>query len=173
MRTGNNFYIEIRQSANKTFVVRELDHPPIAMAQLKGKDIPVTTMIPPTRDPDAEYIDVSNSTTIEAGNETLPVAATSAENATPTNETNSDSETLEPGEEEEEILSPEDENVRREWGGNCTSKDWERCNKIRQIVVIDVIHTQFQRKSLELDCLIEPILCLRNGWTSNVSLVMS
>lgn len=69
------------------------------------------------------------------------------------------------GEEEIEILSPEDENVRREWGGNCTTVDWERCNKIRQIVVLDVINNQFQRKNLELDCLLEPILCLTNGWT--------
>ncbi len=69
------------------------------------------------------------------------------------------------GEEEEEILSPEDENIRREWGGNCTTVDWERCNKIRQIVVLDVINNQFQRKNLELDCLLEPILCLTNGWT--------
>lgn len=76
------------------------------------------------------------------------------------------------GEEEEEILSPEDENVRREWGGNCTTVDWERCNKIRQIVVLDVINNQFQRKNLELDCLLEPILCLTNGWTGIKKVMM-
>lgn len=118
----------------------------------------VSTMKPPP-EPDAEYIDANG--TVTSDKEDSPQAVVPPE-ASPANPSSNGE-----GEEEEEILSPEDEGVRREWGGNCTTKDWERCNKIRQIVVLDVINNQFQRKNLELDCLLEPILCLRNGWTCN------
>ncbi|ODM98893.1 hypothetical protein Ocin01_07788 [Orchesella cincta] len=142
--SSDNVYIEILQSENKTFVLREYDHPPVAMSQVRQSE-----------EPDAEYVNLNETTngTIPTTSEAIP-----PERAAP--EISEDEVTEEP-------LSPEDANIRKEWGGNCMVSDWNRCNKVREIIVQNVINNQFQTKHLELDCLLEPILCLTNGWTAN------
>ncbi|CAL8095718.1 unnamed protein product [Orchesella dallaii] len=151
----DSVYIEIIQNENKTFVVRDLEHPPIAMSQVRGSEGKAMNV----EEPDAEYINLNETTngvnnSIPTSSEAIPPVRTPPE-VSPTKEV------------AEATLSPEDATIRHEWGGNCTVSDWNRCNKIRQIVVIDVINNQWERKNMELDCLIEPVLCLRNGWTAN------
>lgn len=121
--------------------MREFDKPPIA-SQVAGDDL-------------KEKLE-----SVKTKQASLVTSGSSAEETS--------KKTLANGEEEEEeYLSPEDASVRKEWKGNCTAVDWNRCNKIRQINVQNVINNQFQTKHLELNCLKEPILCLKNGWTAN------
>jgi len=148
--------MEIVQNANKTFVVRELDHPPIAMSQVRQfKDKAMGV-----EEPDAVYINLNDTT--NGVNDTLPMTTEAIPPERVESEVSEDPEGT-----TEFPLTPEDENIRKEWGGKCMVTDWNRCNKVRQIVVIDVINNQFERKNMELDCLLEPILCLTNGWTAN------
>lgn len=153
----------LQNETDKTIVVRELSHPPIALSQVAGEEFLESTERPFEPDPDAEYI----HTHLDETQADSPAPA-SAEKSTAMETITVIPETVGSGEvTTEEVLTPEDENVRREWGGECTAIDWNRCNKIRQIVVLDVINNQFERKNLELDCLVQPVLCLKNGWTAN------
>ncbi|CAL8071489.1 unnamed protein product [Orchesella dallaii] len=153
--TSDDVYMEIVQNENQTFVVRELDNPPIAMSQVRQSEGKAMSV----EEPDAEYINL-NETTNDVNN-SLP---TSSEAIPPVRIAPEVSLTEEVT---EAPLSPDDQYVRDEWNGTCMAADWKRCSKIKQIVVIDVIHTQFERKNMSMDCLNQPTLCLTNGWTAN------
>jgi len=147
---GDNIYIEIiRDENNQTFELRELEHPPITMSQVRQDEQA------DGEEPDAEYVNLNETNlvndTLRAITEALPVDSEMSDNEEPT----------------EEPLSPEDENIRKEWGGTCMVTDWMRCNKIENIIMLEVINTPFQKKDLRMNCLTEPTLCLRNGWTAN------
>jgi len=71
------------------------------------------------------------------------------------------------------FLSPEDSNILEEWGGNCTLADWDNC-KVKKAWFGYYVNPKYadggnETKWLhfELDCKLEPPLCMNNGWTVN------
>jgi len=64
-------------------------------------------------------------------------------------------------------LSPEDLKTRENWGGNCTTKDWNHCKFVKTWFgyYIDEKDSANREKYYEIDCILEPKFCMRNGWT--------
>jgi hypothetical protein len=75
------------------------------------------------------------------------------------------------GQAAESTLSSEDLKIRKDWGGNCTTKDWTKCSKQ------EIFYGKYEdddgtirddptgKKSIK--CKYLPYWCHKNGWTIN------
>jgi len=59
------------------------------------------------------------------------------------------------------------EPVLEEWGGNCTQRNWKKCSKMKVFssYIRDENKPGKEMKYVEIDCRLQPILCLKNKWT--------
>jgi hypothetical protein len=67
------------------------------------------------------------------------------------------------------FLTQEDRMTQEEWGGNCSLADWDRCKVIKTWFgnYMDKSDPEHLWKQSELDCILQPVLCMKNGWTVN------
>jgi len=67
------------------------------------------------------------------------------------------------------LVTQGDKLTQEEWGGNCTLANWDKCKVVKTWFgwYLDKVENEMKWKHLELDCVLEPVLCMKNGWTVN------
>jgi hypothetical protein len=111
---------------------------------------------------------------VESLNNSIDAAGTSSENVSDSVTPSSEKKEQQDKEENDssnlkltENVKNETEPIAPEWGGNCTETNWIGCSSLKTYfgAYVDPKDPTKTVKHHEIDCKIQPILCLKNGWT--------